>query len=248
MKRLGLCVADATVLYDASGQALATVGIADQAGMFLGAPPPSAANGYASRSQPVVTPARPEVPQSQVTTQQVQAAAEYAANDAEVLGGDTYIPFGPPIRLPDDGADPGYRYADTPDGPRRTFRIAKSIGLMPLLRFAHAAKSGLDTDDLEGMAALYTMIADVVDPDDWTAFQEYATMIKAEDEELMEFVSSAMEVIAARPRKRRGNSSATSQNTRPKSKGSSSGQATPTPTGARTPEGIEGLMPVSDLI
>jgi len=38
------------------------------------------------------------------------------------------------------------------------FAIADKIGLMPLMRFAHAAKSGLDSADLEGMAAMYDML------------------------------------------------------------------------------------------
>jgi hypothetical protein len=40
----------------------------------------------------------------------------------------------------------------------RKFAIADKIGLMPLMRFAHAAKSGLDSADLEGMAAMYDML------------------------------------------------------------------------------------------
>lgn len=38
------------------------------------------------------------------------------------------------------------------------FAIADKIGLMPLMRFAHASKSGLDSSDMEGMAAMYDMI------------------------------------------------------------------------------------------
>ncbi len=239
-------VAEATILYDAAGNAV-------QVGPALNGA--AASSVQAAQGQPVVTPAQSQtVHQIPVTTtQQVQAAAEYA-DGGDVLGGDTFIPFGPTVRIeqdpenPGQDIDPGFRYAWTKDGARRTFRIAGSIGLMPLLRFAHSAKAGLDTDDLEGMAALYTMIQDCVHPDDWAEFQEYATVTKAEDEDLMEFVGAAMEVITARPRKRRGSSSASSPNTSQRSRGGSSKQGSVIPAGAIRPAEFEGLMPVGDLV
>lgn len=42
------------------------------------------------------------------------------------------------------------------------FRMAENVGLMPLLRFANASKAGLDSDDFEGMAAMYAMIRGVI--------------------------------------------------------------------------------------
>jgi hypothetical protein len=42
------------------------------------------------------------------------------------------------------------------------FRLADRVGLMPLLRFANASKAGLDSDDFEGMAAMYAMIRGVI--------------------------------------------------------------------------------------
>lgn len=186
----------------------------------------------------------------EASTQQVQASSEFAEG-GRVEGGETYVPFGPPIEIREvDGTpvDPGFSWDWFGSEPRRTFRIAHSVGLMPLLRFANAAKSGLDTEDLEGMAALYTMIRDTVHPDDWQAFQDYATVCKAEDEELMEFVSGAMEVISARPRQRRGSSSATSPSTSEKSRDSSSRRASAIPPGAIVPPEVAGLMPVGDLV
>jgi hypothetical protein len=186
------------------------------------------------------------------TMQQAQGHAEFVSA-GEVQGGDTYVPFGPIIEIeqdPESGQDidPGFSYAWTAGGAQRTFRIAPSIGLMPLLRFAHAAKAGMDTDDLEGMAALYDMISDCVHPDDWPAFMAYATETKAEDEELMAFVSAAMEIISARPRKRRGSSSATAPSTSQRSRGNSSKQASLIPPGAIQPAEADGLMPVAGLV
>lgn len=184
------------------------------------------------------------------TTQQVQANAEYHSA-GEIQGGETYIPFGPPIEIAEvDGTpiDPGFSW-DWHDGqPYRTFRIAHSVGLMPLLRFAWAGKKGMDTEDMEGLAALYTMIRDCVHPDDWEDFQEYATETRADDEDLMAFVQRAMEVITSRPRKPRGSSSATSPPTSAKSKGSSSRPDSVIPPGAIVPSEAAGLMPVGDLV
>ncbi len=43
------------------------------------------------------------------------------------------------------------------------FRLAESIALMPLLKFAHSAKSGLGADDMEGLAAMYLLIRSCLD-------------------------------------------------------------------------------------
>ena len=199
---------------------------------------PSTAGNSAAASEPVAT------------TQEVQHGAEYASA-GDVQGNETYVPFGPAIEFEEvDGTpvDPGFTW-DWFDGvPRRTFMISHSVGMMPLMRFAFAAKRGMDSEDMDGLAALYTMIRDCVHPDDWDGFQDYATDTKADDEDLMEFVQSAMEVIAARPRKPRGSSSATSRSTSAKSRGSSSRQGSVIPPGAIVPPEAQGLMPVGDLV
>ena len=51
------------------------------------------------------------------------------------------------------------------------FAIADKIGLMPLMRFAHAAKSGLDSADLEGMAAMYDMLRQCIADEPVYVFQ-----------------------------------------------------------------------------
>lgn len=43
------------------------------------------------------------------------------------------------------------------------FRLSHNVSLMPLLRFANASKKGLDSDDFEGMAAMYALIRGVID-------------------------------------------------------------------------------------
>lgn len=53
----------------------------------------------------------------------------------------------------------------------KEFAIADKIGLMPLMRFAHAAKSGLDSDDMEGLAALYDVLRQCIADESVFVFQ-----------------------------------------------------------------------------
>lgn len=103
------------------------------------------------------------------------------------------------------------------------FAIADKVGLMPLLRFAHAAKSGLDSADMEGMAALYDMLRQCIaeqslyvrdgrpidKPDEvddavtvlggWAEFEAHATKVKADDAALFDVVQRVMTLLSERP-------------------------------------------------
>lgn len=121
-----------------------------------------------------------------------------------------------------------------------SFRLGESVGLMPLMKFAHAANSGLDSDDMAGLAALYALVRDTVHPEDWDRFERLAIEKHAEGEELMEFVGKAIEAISARPTRRRSVSSAGASSTSPSSTGTSSVKP--------APAGSEDLIPVSKLL
>ncbi len=172
-----------------------------------------------------------------VTSQEVQAAAEG-------------------VVMPDD---------DRVEFLGERFRLAERVGIMPMLAYANASKTGLDSDDMEGLAAMYTRVRDVVDqrrppridpktgqqavdaegnpewagPSEWMRFEKHALEQQADGEEVMEFVSRAMSVLAARPRKRREASSAISPPTSPMSRPGSSSPVTP-------PQ-ADGLVNVADL-
>jgi hypothetical protein len=135
------------------------------------------------------------------------------------------------------------------------FAVADSVGLMPLLRFAHAAKSGLDSADMEGMAALYDMlrqcladdavyvlnnaeltraandelppeaVAQVVTYGGWDEFEAHATKTRADDADLMDIVKRAMALLSERPTSRPSDSSDGSQSTAPMSAEDSSSLA-----------------------
>jgi len=105
------------------------------------------------------------------------------------------------------------------------FRVAEKVGLMPLLKFSHAAD--LRTDDERAYSALYEILRDVIleadepcgecpgcktagtgatardcvfaDEGDWERFQDHAVRCKADADELMDVVAQAIKVIAARP-------------------------------------------------
>lgn len=143
------------------------------------------------------------------------------------------------------------------------FRLAEGIGIMPLMAYANAAKSDLDSDDLDGLAAMYALVRDMVDqtrvqatndgrpvfdddgepvyegPSEWQRFERHAIETKADGEDLRDFIKAGMEQLAARPRKRRGTSSESSPQISERSRAASSSPATrPLP---------EGLVPVSQL-
>lgn len=133
----------------------------------------------------------------------------------------------------------------------RRFRLAERIGLMPMLAFAAASKKGLDSDTMEGLAAMYALIRDCLDQvrpietdtdgkevfesdgspryagaSEFMRFEAYCYETQADGEELMKFISDAMAVVSARPQKRRETSSGGSPRTSPKSKVASSSRAT----------------------
>ena len=131
----------------------------------------------------------------------------------------------------------------------KEFRVAEKVGLMPLLKFSHAAN--LRADDERAYAALYSILRDVIyegdepcgncetckaldnptardceiaDGGDWEAFEDHATRVKADGDDLLEVVSQAMVVITARPTELPASSSAGSRKTTRNSTGSSSGR------------------------
>ena len=130
----------------------------------------------------------------------------------------------------------------------RHFRVADKVGLMPLLKFSHAA--GKSTNDSSSFVALYQILQDIIrgpdatcgtckgcleaeneptaldclkaDPGDWEEFVDWAIECKADSEELLDVVSEAFVIITARPTTQPSDSSRTSRRTSRKSTGGSS--------------------------
>lgn len=95
----------------------------------------------------------------------------------------------------------------------RQFTVAEKVGLMPLLRFAKAAKSGLDSADVDGMAAMYDLLQQCIADEEWAVFEDHATRERASDEDLLDVVKKAMAVLSERPTKRPSDSSTGPQTT-----------------------------------
>lgn len=150
----------------------------------------------------------------------------------------------------------------------KRFRLAESIGLMALLKFAHSAKAGLSSDDMEGLSAMYLLIRSCLDrsqtqarnpqngepmfdpsgapiwdgPSQWDLFEQHAIDVNADGDDLSDLINRAIQVISARPPKPRGDSSASSARTSANGKAVSSSQAT-----RPMPPGFEEMTPVGDL-
>lgn len=89
----------------------------------------------------------------------------------------------------------------------RDYAVADKLGLMPLIKFAYVANKGTEGSDMEGMAAMYTLLRSVIEDEQWPAFEEHATEARATDDDLMEAVQQAIGVMTARPTSRPSDSS-----------------------------------------
>jgi hypothetical protein len=128
----------------------------------------------------------------------------------------------------------------------RHFRVAEKVGLMPLLKFASASE--MSTDDPRALAAVYSMLKDCIyegspgcgecadckadreescksyDKGDWGDFETHAIETKADAEELLDVVTSVLEIVSGRPTQPPSGSSAGRRTTRVASTGTSSGR------------------------
>jgi hypothetical protein len=120
------------------------------------------------------------------------------------------------------------------------YLIGNKVGLMPLMKFAYQAKKGLNTDELEGMAAMYELLQDCIHPVDWEQFERDMIAKHADGEDLFAVVGEVIEILSARPTRRRGGSSTGPSTTTGSSTASSFA-------GPRVPAGAEDLVPVDQL-
>jgi len=109
------------------------------------------------------------------------------------------------------------------------FHLADKMGLMPLMRFAKLAQGDVDSETMEGLAAMYDLLEQCIKPDDycascgnaeqdkcckdrrivndWRRFEQVAATHRDQGEELMEVVKQALEKMSARPTQRSSASS-----------------------------------------
>jgi hypothetical protein len=141
------------------------------------------------------------------------------------------------------------------------FRMAHHVSLMPLLKFAHVSRKGVDSADMEGLAVMYEMIRDCIDTEpnvrlerdartgaevkvfgesEWDRFERVAVESKASDRDLLDVVTRAIAAITARPTSLPSASSIGSPATSGTSRESSTSQV--------TPGGLDDLVPVGSLL
>jgi hypothetical protein len=89
------------------------------------------------------------------------------------------------------------------------YKVASKIGIWPQLMLARAAQDGVNLGDVRSLAAVHAMLENVIDPGDWGRFQDDMVTKKTNDlEALLDLVSQAAQVVAARAEKAAANGSA----------------------------------------
>lgn len=102
------------------------------------------------------------------------------------------------------------------------YTVAGKVGLMPLMRFAHTARAGTDTKDMDGLAAMYDLLRQCIStdqlgrdadgeptgPTEWERFEQAAYDARSDGEELMGVVAEVLKLLTDRPTGRPSDSSA----------------------------------------
>lgn len=124
------------------------------------------------------------------------------------------------------------------------FTVSDQIGVIPLGRFAKAAVSGMDTAEMDGLAAMVDLLADAVIDEDRERLLETAARNRAQGEDLLPIVRAVIRSQTGRPTQQPSDSSDGLQPT-----GASSTASTPF--GAVPPiqldPRIRALQPVEDV-
>jgi hypothetical protein len=142
--------------------------------------------------------------------------------------------------------------ADTLTFYGQTFHVAASVGAIPLMRFAHSARSGVGTGDLDGLSAMYDMIRDCLAPGEFDRFEQVAVEHKADGDVILEVCRAVYEALAGRPTEQPSPSSAgrrrtTSSSRRKSTRGRGSGTPTDPTAGKQPAQVIDFGTPVTAI-
>lgn len=130
----------------------------------------------------------------------------------------------------------------------RPFKVAEKFGLMPLIRLGYLSKKGIDVDEMDGAAAMYDVIRSAIADDEWDAFMEHATDVRADGEELMAAVQQAVALISSRPTRRPSDSSAGPPATETSSSDASSSPGSLTPRELQRREQVASMQSVDEVM
>ena len=84
----------------------------------------------------------------------------------------------------------------------KSFRVAYTDGGFALMEFSRAARGGVDSSTLDGLAAMTDLLEEVIEPEDWRLFAAHVRAKHVQQAELLQVVFDAMEVITGRPTSR----------------------------------------------
>ena len=87
------------------------------------------------------------------------------------------------------------------------FETPERFNMRLFTRFGTLAKRGVDSDDMEGMAAVDKLIDQCLRPEDVERFDAVCDRERPDFQELMAFVAQVVEAIANRPTQRPSDSS-----------------------------------------
>lgn len=102
------------------------------------------------------------------------------------------------------------------------FPLAERVSSLAIMRFARAVANGADTETMQGMAALYDVLQQMLDAEEWARFERHADAVRADTDDLLDFAGDALVALSARPTSRPSDSSAGPTTTEPSSTGGSS--------------------------
>lgn len=87
------------------------------------------------------------------------------------------------------------------------FETPERFNMRLLTRFATLAKRGVDSDDIEGVAAIDSLIDQCLRPEDVERFDEVCDRERPDFDELMAFIMGVVAEVSQRPTKRPSDSS-----------------------------------------
>lgn len=87
------------------------------------------------------------------------------------------------------------------------FAVTFPVPPMALMEFAHIAVGDVDSNDMEGLNAMYELLESVIEPEEWQRFKRHAKKTRAVDEDLMGLVRRVIRGETDRPTVRPSDSS-----------------------------------------
>lgn len=88
-----------------------------------------------------------------------------------------------------------------------SFAVSERVGIMALMRFAKVAQAGADSSDMEGLAAMHSLLEQCIAEPDWYRFQSHAEKTKADTDELLDVIKEVFKILSQRPTSRPSSSS-----------------------------------------